>query len=265
MKLKLTPYDRVLAQAIIAGFVVSSGCSKRSPQARATPLRSDPWATDKTSIRAKPKSWQVTIDDSGQQPEAVLRYAPGTIDREIHYVLVVADHTNATIVDMRYRWTCLPCRYHLTRLAPADAPDPIKRQFASMAKDVHGDVTISTDGHVAVQPATIVSTTPSTSELFATAVVPFPTVPVGVGARWTVTDGSKKTQVTLLSRDDHGASVAIDVVDTAGGERVEAHGKLAVSFTDPVAKGVLDMTQTLSIREGSGALANIGHLRATLD
>jgi hypothetical protein len=92
------------------------------------------------------------------------------------------------------------------------------------------------------------TTTPSTVELFEMVIVPFPTEPIGVGARWTVTEGPKTKRYELISRDDRGASVKLDFVAEVPDAKVEAHGTLAVSLTDPTSRGVLEQTQTM----GSG-------------
>ena len=92
----------------------------------------------------------------------------------------------------------------------------------------------------------MMTATPSTTELLKLMTVAFPGDAIGVGARWTVTEGPETKRFTLTSRTERGAMVAITYDVKASSQAVHAEGTLALTFADPIAKGVLKQTQTFS-------------------
>lgn len=225
----------------------SSGDSKPSPKptapvapAAAPSDAADPWQSSADpSIPAAPK---LAVVSHGAEPRQVLTYTVGQLQRTVSFDVV----DDGMHVRMAYTLSCTPCRYQMTAFSiGGDAT-----QMATLAKGVSGSIDTSPDGTATVS-ASLVKTTPSTSSLFETAIVRFPTEPIGVGAKWSVGTPTKSTVYTLRKLTEGGVQVELAGFEGNGDAIAHMTGTLTVSFDDLVARGTLQ--QRTAIKLGGGA------------
>jgi hypothetical protein len=192
----------------------------------------------------------VTLNDPGAAPQHAVQYAshPGTrrvqviagdarTPRTMTFVVDVEVGAGTSPIHVRYRG--------IDALIPqgngsgSDAPDPeigafVRHVAGTLASDVHGRATANADSER-------VWTTPSIPNALSVAIVPLPTEPIGVGARWHVTgadpvlamtDAAFDYEATALDAD--GATVRWTGKATGGGTTVSFDGTATVRFADLV-------------------------------
>jgi hypothetical protein len=228
------------ACVVVAALIAACGDSHRGPP--------DPWAPGSgSSIVAQPH--RITLHGPGSEPRTVLRYTGAAVDRELRVRLRDRDHDRQVIADLRYRVRCKAtrCTYQMTRMGPDDMPDEIRKDFERIVPHVHGGLDVPQTGEVVVRSTSLMTTTPSTTEIFELAVVPFPQEPIGIGARWTVQRGRRMRTFTLVAHDAATATVAMTAELSDGGAKLTDAGSLTISLADPFARGELAQVQVMDL------------------
>lgn len=208
----------------------------------------DPWAPGSgSSIVAQPH--RIALRDAGREPRTSLRYTGAAVDRELRVQLSDRDHGRSTIADMRYRVRCKDtrCTYQMTRMGPDDMPAEIQKDFERIVPNIHGGLDVPATGEVVVRSTSLMTTTPSTTEILELAVVPFPADPIGVGARWTVDRGPRHRTFTLVALDGQTATIAMTAQFDDEGASLTDAGSLTVSLVDPFARGQLAQSQVMKL------------------
>ena len=137
---------------------------------------------------------------------------------------------------------CKPdCSYAVTRF-DVHGDEGINK----MAKTVIGMVRPNAIGGFDVMPTTIVHMMPSITDLLRYAIVPFPKEPLGVGARWSLTEPDAKRTFTIVAITDATVTIDLDIVYVPDANSSgSSHGALEVSLADPIARGVVNGQGTI--------------------
>lgn len=219
-----------------------------------------------------PSTQTISLDTAGAEPRHVLAYAPHSNPRDVTYVTsaLVNDDGGGHYEDMmkiHVRWKQhAPFEYRFT-IASAEfvgrrQPD-IEKTFSDMPEggargDAQGRVTAETRG--------LMHTKPSIPDLVMGFAVSFPTEPVGVGAKWRVSDKRNGTvigtDVELLSIEGDDVTVHIKQtdgqtdVDTTVTTRLDdfmplrVHGTQTTRIPKTTGAPEVNLTMGVDLREG---------------
>jgi hypothetical protein len=189
-------------------------------------------------------SGKLELVDAGAEPRVKLQYTLGAIERDVAFVSDVEDPPQQRFADMRYHVRCSPgsCRYQMVKFEVMGQGS----DFDRVKKEIRGTIRMPANGLVSITTDTAMTSTPSTPELFKTAIVPLPADAIGVGARWKVSDQDGTRTLRLVKVV--GSTLTIETRAEAANAQmgITVTGELTVKLSDPFGTGTLAIVQTLA-------------------
>lgn len=189
----------------------------------------------------------MTLREAGAAPQRITQYATLAGTRHVRVsagdarptatmTFLVDVDTAAGTAPIHARFRGVDALTPQSKDGPS-APDPqigefVRHVAGTLASDVHGRATANVDSDK-------VWTTPSLPAVLSMAIVPLPTEPIGVGARWRVTGADPVLAVTdavfdyqATALDANGATVSWTAKATTKGVVIAMDGTTTIRFAD---------------------------------